>query len=252
MGRFGWRWAWFILAVLLCLMVIPISLVVMKKEPSDVGQDAYGSGTEDKRERIDPLPEDSSGSIPQAICSRNYLLTAATYFICGFQDYLFVTQLIPFVTDKGLTTQEASNLQGFAGLTSIVGLLFIAALSEKVGRKIPLFLTFLPRFVCFGLLLISSRRPFLYTSALLFGFAHMASAPLTAALIGDLYGLKNIGTLTGTIFWIHQTGGALGAYLGGIIYDLTNSYMVAFAGALFLAGVAALTSISISERGTKG
>ncbi|MEK7228872.1 MAG: MFS transporter, partial [Candidatus Binatota bacterium] len=34
MGKFGWRWTWFILAILLSLVVIPISLVVMQRGPS--------------------------------------------------------------------------------------------------------------------------------------------------------------------------------------------------------------------------
>ena len=65
--------------------------------------------------------------------------------------------------------------------------------------------------------------------------------------MGDLYGLQNIGTLTGTIFWVHHLGGALGAYAGGFIYDLTRSYTAAFALALILALLAALTSLSIRE-----
>ncbi|HXK30902.1 MAG TPA: hypothetical protein VJ646_21865 [Candidatus Binatia bacterium] len=73
----------------------------------------------------------------------------------------------------------------------------------------------------------------------------MGLAPLGAALVGELYGFKHIGTLTGVIFWIHHLGGALGAYLGGFTYDLTRSYSMAFSLAMILAFVALLTSVSI-------
>ena len=76
----------------------------------------------------------------------------------------------------------------------------------------------------------------------------MGLAPLGAALVGELYGFKHIGTLTGVIFWIHHLGGALGAYAGGFIYDLTRSYTAAFVLALILALLAALTSFSIREK----
>ena len=132
-------------------------------------------------------------------------------------------------------------------MLSIPGLLIFAAVSEKLGRKIPLFLTFVPRLVCFALLIFFDGRFWIYASALLFGFTLMGLAPLGAALVGELYGFKHIGTLTGVIFWVHHLGGALGAYLGGFTYDLTRSYLTAFSIALALAFVALLTSVSISS-----
>ena len=247
-GKFGWRWTWVILAILLSLIVIPISLVVMKREPSEEGEKASGAIAGQTAGGEGNFPGGRSSGLYLVLVSRNFLLVGATYFICGFQDFFFVTQLIPFATDQGLPAQEASNLQGLAGLLSIPGLLLFAAVSEKFGRKIPLALTFLPRLLCFALLILSNGRARIYTATLLFGFSLMASAPLTAALVGDLYGFQDIGTLTGTIFWIHHLGGALGAYAGGFIYDLTRSYTAAFVLALILALLAALTSFSIREK----
>ena len=235
--NFGWRWTWTSLGILLSLVVVPISLLVIKSKPVENEQAPAGAAGKFSR--------DLSPSVSAVLTSRNFLLVGASYFVCGFQDFLFVTQMIPFATDQGLTAQEASNLQGLGGLLSIPGLLIFAAVSEKLGRKIPLFLTFVPRLVFFALLIFFDGRIWIYASALLFGFTLMALAPLGAALVGELYGFKHIGTLTGVIFWIHHLGGALGAYLGGFTYDLTRSYSMAFSLAMILAFVALLTSVSI-------
>ncbi len=256
MGKAGWRLSWATLGAILPLVIVPISLAVMRGTPSEIGQEPYDSngGHHDKRNKRDEshesLSEDMSLSTTQIFCSKNFLLIAITYFICGFQDFFFVTQLIPFATDQGLSPQEASNLQGIAGFLSVPGLLLFSFLSEKLGRKIPLSLIFLPRILCFSLLLYSYGWPFIYTSALLFGFTLLASAPLASAIMGDLYGLKNIGVLTGTIFWFHHLGGALGAYSGGFLYDLTSTYFVAFIISLCFSVIAPLTSISIVEKGS--
>jgi len=235
--NFGWRWTWTSLGILLSLVVVPLSLLVIKSNPAE--NEPAPAGAAEKFSR------DSSPGVSAVLMSRNFLLVGASYFVCGFQDFLFVTQMIPFATDQGLTAQEASNLQGLAGLLSIPGLLIFAAVSEKLGRKIPLFLTFVPRLVCFALLISFDGSFWIYTSALLFGFTLMGLAPLGAALVGELYGFKHIGTLTGVIFWIHHLGGALGAYLGGFTHDLTRSYSMAFSFAMILAFVALLTSVSI-------
>jgi MFS family permease len=250
MGKVGWRWSWVALGAVLSLVIVPISLAVMRGSPSEIGQVPYGSNGSHIDKGHESLSEGLSSGITRIFRSKNFLLAGATYFICGFQDFFFVTQLIPFATDQGLSPQEASNLQGIAGFLSIPGLLLFSFLSEKLGRKIPLSLIFLPRILCFALLLYSYGWPFIYAYALLFGFTLMASAPLGSAIMGDLYGLKNIGVLTGTIFWLHHSGGALGAYSGGFLYDLTGTYFVAFLISLFLSVVAALTSISIIEKGS--
>ncbi len=247
MGTVGWRWTWIVLGILLSVVIIPISLFVMQKNPFAERDQAAGATNDAMDSGEAKLTAGSSASVYRVIRSRNFVLAGVTYFICGFQDFFLVTQLIPFATDQGFSAQEASNLQGLAGLLSLPGLLIFAALSEKFGRKIPLFLTFLPRLLCFALLASLDGKAWIYTSALLFGFTLMASAPLAAVLIGELYGLRNIGTLTGVIFWVHHLGGALGAYMGGLVFDLTQGYSAAFALALVLAAVAALTSVSIRE-----
>ncbi|HXK28761.1 MAG TPA: MFS transporter [Candidatus Binatia bacterium] len=235
--NFGWRWTWTSLGILLSLVVVPLSLFVIKSNPAENEQAPAGDAKK--------VSNDSSPGVSAVLTSKNFLLVGASYFVCGFQDFLFVTQMIPFATDQGLTAQDASNLQGLAGLLSIPGLLIFAAVSEKLGRKIPLFLTFVPRLVCFALLIFFDGRFWIYASALLFGFTLMGLAPLGAALVGELYGFKHIGTLTGVIFWVHHLGGALGAYLGGFTHDFTGSYSMAFSVASILAIVALLTSASI-------
>jgi MFS family permease len=248
MGRFGWRMAWGIAGLFLSLVIVPIAVLVLRKEPLATGnRPLRARGGQEPRDGVGE-PDAPQLEISAILRSRNFIALGITYFICGFQDFLYATQLIPFALDRGFSNQEASNLQGLAGFLSVPGLLFFSFLSEKLGRKIPLSLTFVPRFICFAVLVYSIEKPFVYAYALLFGFTLMASAPLASAIVGDLYGFKNIGTLTGAVFWIHHLGGSLGAYAGGLIHDLAGSYRLAFVFALALAAMAVVTSILIREK----
>ncbi len=247
MGRYGWRTAWAVAGLFVSILIVPIALIVLRRDPSDAGFQPSRSGR-GALQKPEHDPDVRQVDVVQIVRSRNFIAVGVTYFMCGFQDFLYVTQLIPFALDKGLSNQEASNLQGLAGLMSVPGLLFFSFLSEKIGRKIPLSLTFVPRLLSFALLLWSTEKPFIYIYAALFGFTLLASAPLASAIIGDLYGFKNIGTLTGTVFWIHHVGGSLGAYTGGLAYDLLGSYQPAFAFVLFLALMSVLASLLILEK----
>ena len=72
--------------------------------------------------------------------------------------------------------------------------------------------------------------------------------PLTTSLTADVYGLKNLGLLTGISYAVHNVGGALGIQLGGIMRDLTGAYDVPFAVAAVLLAAASLTAFSIQEK----
>jgi MFS family permease len=244
MAPYGWRGAWVALGVLVLVVVVPLAAAVMRKEPADLYQLPYetragADGTALLRSHeIEIAPRD-------AFLSSSFLFVGITYFFCGFQDFFFITQFVPLATDAGWSNQHASNIQGLAGLLSIAGLLFFPALTERMGRGKPLSLMFFMRVVCFALLLGSRTEFSISLAALLMGFTFMATAPLAAAIAGDYYGLEHIGLITGAILWIHHTGGAVGAYLGGLAYDMTGSYTGMFLTALLMAFAGMLSSLGI-------
>lgn len=80
------------------------------------------------------------------------------------------------------------------------------------------------------------------------GVSYWASAPLTASLTADVYGLKALGTLSGISFLAHQIGGAASIQFAGVMRDLTGSYTVPFAVAGLLLLPAALAAFAIRER----
>ncbi len=245
--RFGWRASWMGLGVLVSVVVVPVAVALMKKEPADLGQSPYEFGGKAGRDRRpSPAPDFSPR---EAFLSRSFLFVALAYGLCGFQDFFFVTQFIPFATDAGLTSQHASNVQGLAGLLSLVGVLAFPALTEKAGHGVPLSFMFVLRVVCFGLLLFSSGETAIFAAALLMGFTLMATAPLAAAMTGDYFGVRNIGLITGAILWVHHTGGALGALLGGLVHDATGSYVGMFLACLLMALAGAAVCLGIRPPG---
>ena len=56
------------------------------------------------------------------------------------------------------------------------------------------------------------------------GFLWLATVPLTSGLVAHIYGLKYMATLYGIVFFSHQLGSFVGVYLGGVLYDMSNSY----------------------------
>jgi predicted MFS family arabinose efflux permease len=62
--------------------------------------------------------------------------------------------------------------------------------------------------------------------------------PLVSGLIGQLFRLQHFNTLFGLAFLSHQVGAFMGAWLGGVTFDMTGSYAIAW-GAMIAIGLAA-------------
>jgi MFS family permease len=81
------------------------------------------------------------------------------------------------------------------------------------------------------------------------GGASMAGTlAMTSALTADIFGRFSVGSVFGTVFLLHQAGAALGSWLGGLVFDLTGSYALAFALASVQLLVAAVVSLTVDER----
>jgi len=128
------------------------------------------------------------------------------------------------------------------------GILIAGPLSDMIGNKIPIILTFLMRFALFILILKFQGLVSFYVFACAFGFTLLITAPLNALLVGKLYGFSHVGLLSGFITTIHHLGGGFWAYLGGEIFDRTGSYELAFILSAIMALVAVLCTILIKEK----
>ena len=70
---------------------------------------------------------------------------------------------------------------------------------------------------------------------------------MTSALTADIYGRFSVGAVFGVIFLVHQTGAALGSWLGGALFESTGGYGAAFAIACAVLVAAAVVSLHIDD-----
>jgi predicted MFS family arabinose efflux permease len=80
----------------------------------------------------------------------------------------------------------------------------------------------------------------LFLFAILFGLVDYSTVPVTASLVASHIGLRVMGLAFGLISAGHQIGGALGAYFGGILFDIYARYDWVWWSSLWLAVLAGL------------
>ncbi len=254
---YGWRSLYLSIGIIILMVNILIALFVMRGDPHHLGLKPFGREDE-KSGKTNPVGNLLSSmnhedlGLKQAMRTRSYWLFVVIMFICGGGDYFATTHLIPLATDHGVSPQTAGNMLGWYGLMSLAGILVAGPAADRIGNKIPIFLTFTLRVFLYLLVLQDKTLPSLYLFAFLFGFTHLITAPLTPMLIGKLYGVSSIGILTGFVNTLHFLGGGFWAYIAGVIFDETGSYQLAFILLAGAAALAALCSLGIVERRHQG
>ncbi len=81
-----------------------------------------------------------------------------------------------------------------------------------------------------------------------FGFLWLATVPPTNGIVGHIFGTQYIALLYGFVFVSHQIGSFLGAYLGGLFYDLYGSFDYAWYISIVLSLFAGLIHLPIKEQ----
>ena len=250
--RYGWRISYFCIGLVMLVVIVTLALVVIKGDPHDLGLEPWGHENgvnvrKDKDRKVTDINSRDLG-LTDAMKTYTFWLFVAVMFVCGSGDFLVTTHLIPMVTDYNIPATTAGNMLAWLGLMSLPGILIAGPLSDRIGNKIPIALTFLMRFTLFILILKFQGLVSFYIFACAFGFTLLITAPLNALLVGKLYGFSHVGLLSGFITTIHHLGGGFWAYLGGEIFDRTGSYELAFILSAIMALVAVLCTILIKEK----
>jgi MFS family permease len=250
--RYGWRFSYFFIGLIMFVVNITLVFLVIKGDPDDLGYRPYGY--QDRGEihgegaqiSSDGNPRDLS--LTEAMRTRSFWLFLMVMFICGTGDFFVTTHLILFVTDYGISPITAGNMLALYGLMSLAGIMVAGPVSDLIGNKIPIALTFLLRFLIFILILKYQNLASLYIFALTFGFTHLITAPLTPTLVGKLYGFSHVGLISGFITTVHHSAGGFWVYIGGLIFVQTGSYRLAFILSAIIALAALLGTMLIIER----
>lgn len=252
---YGWRISFRYLGIVVLIVNTLIAIFIIKGDPRHLGRKAFGEKGPDNTLKKDASEKASSDTseisglgLAEALKTRSFWLFLIVMFICGSGDYFASTHFINFATDYGISAISAGKMMGWFGLMGTLGMLLTGPAADRIGIKIPIFLTFLLRVLLFVFIFEYKSTMSLYVFALLFGFTLLITAPLAPMLVGKLYGFKHLGILTGIVNTVHFIGGGIWPYIVGLLFDRTGNYQLAFIFSAAMAMVAVACTLPIIER----
>jgi len=164
-------------------------------------------------------------AIKEAAGSSSYWFLFGGFFVCGFHVTFLAVHLPAYIVDNNMAAEYGATALSIVGLFNVIGSLAAGYLGGKYSKKYLLSSLYFARsalFIAFLLVPISPLTIIIFSGIL--GLLWLSTVPLTSGLVATLFGPKYMTTLFGFIFFSHQVGAFLGAWLGGVAYDLYGSY----------------------------
>ncbi len=204
-----WSGALVALAVT-CAMFLPLALP-MREEASST---SLSSADQTMRE-----------ALKEAFGHRGFWLLNLGFLACGFQLAFIASHLPAYLQDKGMSGNVAVAGLAIIALSNIAGTYCCGLMGGLFRRKYLLSAIYLLRslvMTLFVLLPLSNWSLYLFCAVM--GFIWLGTVPLTNGLVSQVFGVKYITTLFGFVFFGHQVGAFFGVWLGGYVFDLSQSY----------------------------
>ncbi len=237
--NFGWQNALLVFGGLL-LFIVPMALALStpRSEPKPAGAAVDAAAT-----------QSLMGALAEAFGHRSYVLLVLGFFTCGFQLAFITLHLPAYLLDRGLTAQVGGWALATIGLFNIIGSISVGWLSNIYPRRYLLALNYFLRAVfiaAFVLLPASTVTTLLFAAGM--GLLWLSTVPPTSALVTLMFGTRWLATLYGFVFFSHQVGGFLGAWLGGLLYERTGSYDIVWWLAVLFGVLSAVINLPIEEK----
>jgi MFS family permease len=229
MNAFPWRTCFFILgAIVLISYILLAQLLVrdpsLKKQYPDNARPVESVGAR-QPERGIPFREALKTRQFWCLCLISLLVVSCTYTI--------LMHIVPHVIDVGIPPSKAATVLATLGGVSMAGRLVMGATADRIGTRMALMISIC--LILAGMCYLPWARALwmFYVFAVFQGLGHGGFYALISPTVAEFFGTRSHGVLFGTVIFSTTIGGALGPFLAGYLFDVTNTYRLVF---LTLAG----------------
>lgn len=223
-ANYEWRRSFTIMGVG-ALMIIVLVAQLLRRDPSQKGLAPYGADTDGDK----GAESGSEGfSFREAVSTRQFWLVTPMLFCFGACMFTALVHIVPHATDLRISEATAAKILAALGGLAVIGRLFLGNLTDRIGSYRVFIIGFVLLLAAYLWVMFSKDVWMLYLFALPFGLAQGGMGAAESPLVADIFGLKAHGLIYGVTGFGFTLGGAAGPWLAGYVYDVRNSYDLAF------------------------
>lgn len=164
--------------------------------------------------------------------------------------YMPYTYLPLYAQRYGVSLSQSVLILSLVGLASAVGRIMIGILADTVGKLEMLKLCMFGGGAATLCWMACNNFASILVYGLFFGFFAGGAISLMPTVSAELFGVKKLGAIVGTLFTSSAVGSLLSAPIGGFLYDATGDYYAAISvvGSFLLMGFFVIFTLHSTKR----
>lgn len=233
----GWRGAFVTLGAVM-LVVPPLAVLFLRGRPEEVGQQPDGTRgpaiaqRQDDERIVDRAWVSRPWTVKAALRTWRFWLMMLSFGAASFTTSTVFVHQVALLTDAGYEALLAASVVGLMGLVSVGGKIGWGVLADRWGREIVFALGVSAMLIGLALLAMAHRIVVPWYAVLygvIFALGYSVTAVITPTATADVFSGRHFGAIYGTLQFGTGLCSAAGAWLAGLIFDLTRSYHPALA-----------------------
>jgi MFS family permease len=208
----GWRWAYVGLGALPAFLALPVSYFWLR----------------DRRPlAVAAVPAAAPGpGFAAVVRGYRFWLMAVVFLVIGAGIAALVADLIPLLTDRGVSGAAAAGVAGAIGFSVILGRIGTGFLIDRYWAPgVSAVILCLPAISCLILASGAGGIPAATLSAVLLGLAAGAEFDLMAFLVSRYFPAARYGIIYSCLYAIFKIGAGIGGPIFGLSFARTGSYV---------------------------
>lgn len=242
--RIGWRGAFAVAALIVVVLVIPLVIALMRRDPSDLGLQPDGSRGRAgaSPEELADLERELERSVRPEVAVRqsSFWLLAAAFGLTFAGLSAVLLYQVPLLIDRGIDEAHAAAVLGATAAMGVIGKLGFGALLDRFDQRRIAAMCFWLQTFGVGLLWFGTGAPLLACYVVLYGYAMGGNATLLASLIGRTFGRLHYGAIAGRMSPVLVLAPVIGVPATGFLRDATGSYGPGLAAVMVMSALAAV------------
>jgi len=219
----GWRYAYILLAVIICVSAVPAVVMIGKNPPN--ANDPVPQGERKTRHHDNKSVtaiQPHHWTVAEAAKTRSFQMLMVMGFVTAAGFYFVAVHIVAYATDIGIDTHSAALILTFMGGANILGKLFMPAIVTKIGGRIALLILLALQALSLFLLIGANHLWLFFILCSTFGFGFGASSPIRMSMVSEFFGLRSVGTMIGIIEISWAIGAITGPKIEVCCFDLLD------------------------------
>ena len=247
---FGWRNAWILLAVIGAGLIIPLSLIFVRRQPEDLGLLPDGDppaelvpsmpDRESQRPALLAPPEERSWTRREAVRSWTFWRLVFVFSMVMLATNSVAVHRIPSFMDRGLDARLISYATALDAAAAGLSTFAMGMVTQRVPARLIGAGGFLMLALASWLTIVADNHPVMFVAMISFGLGIGVLMLMQNYLWADYFGRQHLGSIRGAVMPITLIFGGAGAPVAGYVRDFTGSYTLIWLTATVLMALGAV------------